>query len=57
MTDKEKLEMMDEMTVFEVRVLHELFGMNATTGNGHLCSIQTAEKTAEAEAERIARGC
>ena len=57
MTDAEKLEMMDELSVYEVRLLHEMFGLNAITGNGHLCAMVSQEKTADAEKERTARGC
>ena len=57
MTDTERLEMMDELTVYEARLYHEMFGLNAITGNGHLCAMVSQEKTADAEEERTARGC
>jgi len=56
MTDREKIETMDELSVYEVRLLHQLYGLNAITGNGHLCAMVSKEKTAEAEKERTAKG-
>ena len=49
---EEQAKDMNEMTVYEVRLLHDLHGLNAITGNGQLTALVSKENVKRAEKER-----
>lgn len=56
MMTKEQETTMNDLTVYEVRMLHELHGLNAITGNGQLVALVNDKNVKKAEAERCANG-
>lgn len=53
---EEAAKAMNEMTVYEVRLLHDLHGLNAITGNGQLTALVSKENVKRAEKERCEHG-
>lgn len=56
MMTEEQAEAMNDLTVYEVRLLHDLHGLNAITGNGQLTALVDDKNVKKAEAERCANG-
>lgn len=56
MMTKEQETTMNDLTVYEVRMLHELFGLNAITGNGQLVALVSDKNVKKAERERCDNG-
>lgn len=56
MMTKEQETTMNDLTVYEVRMLHELHGLNAITGNGQLVALVSKENVKRAEKERCENG-
>lgn len=52
MMTEEQAEAMNDFTVYEVRLLHDLHGLNAITGNGQLTALVSKENVKRAEKER-----
>ena len=53
---KEQETTMNDLTVNEVRMLHELFGLNAITGNGQLVALVSDKNVKKAERARCENG-